>query len=239
MRVRRSSSSTICALIDDGALDAAERRARQMGQVAAERDDPFAAPRAEYCTGRVLLARGRPTSAARLFRRCSSALTPFDLTIRRHLHSMLARSEAMAGRADAVTGGPGRRRPRRTCRRTNRIGAWPRRHCPPRGSTSLRPPTRPRTSRCRCRPLAVDYRDVRRALCARLSRCPFRAPRAPSRGRAHRQHYLTEPGRARRGPGRTLLSRTLCHRSPIRAHRPSRTGVEARVRGRSCPRRPR
>jgi DNA-binding CsgD family transcriptional regulator len=92
----------ICALIDHGALDAAERRARHMGQVAAERDDPFAAPRAEYCIGRVLLARGRPTSAARLFRRCISALTPFDLTILRHLHSMLARSEAMAGRSDAA-----------------------------------------------------------------------------------------------------------------------------------------
>jgi DNA-binding CsgD family transcriptional regulator len=91
----------ICALIDDGDLDAAYLRAQRMGRIAAERDDPFATPRAEYCLARVLLARGRTGSAARLFRRCLSALTPFDLTFARHLHSMLARSEALAGHVTA------------------------------------------------------------------------------------------------------------------------------------------
>ncbi len=87
----------ICALIDDGALAAAHRRAVRMSEAAAERADPFALPRAEYCVGRVHLARGRTGSAARLFRRCVSALTPFDRTFTRHLQAMIARSEALAG----------------------------------------------------------------------------------------------------------------------------------------------
>ncbi len=90
----------ICALVDDGDLDAAEERARRMAQQAAEREDPFAAPRSEYCIGRVLLARGRPVSAARLFRRSVSALTPFDQTFSRHLHAMIVRAEVMAGHLD-------------------------------------------------------------------------------------------------------------------------------------------
>jgi DNA-binding CsgD family transcriptional regulator len=92
----------ICALVDDGDLDAAEERAQRMAQQAVDREDPFAAPRSEYCLGRVLLARGRPASAARLFRRSVSALTPFDLTFSRHLHAMIVRAEAAAGHPAAA-----------------------------------------------------------------------------------------------------------------------------------------
>ena len=92
----------ICAMIDNGDLEAAMQRAQLMAERAVDRGDPFAAPRAEYCIARVHLLRGRTRSAARLFRRCVSALTPFDLTFTRHLHAMVARSEALAG--DAVAG---------------------------------------------------------------------------------------------------------------------------------------
>ena len=92
----------ICAMIDNGDLEAAMKRAKLMAERAVDRGDPFAAPRAEYCIARVHLLRGRTRSAARLFRRCVSALTPFDLTFTRHLHAMVARSEALTG--DAVAG---------------------------------------------------------------------------------------------------------------------------------------
>ena len=41
----------ICAMIDNGDLEAAMERAKLMAERAVDRGDPFAAPRAEYCIG--------------------------------------------------------------------------------------------------------------------------------------------------------------------------------------------
>jgi hypothetical protein len=71
--------------------------ARAMRAAAAESGDPFAEPRAEYCLGRVALARGRADTAARRLRRCVAGVSQFDQFIVRHLNAMLARAAATAG----------------------------------------------------------------------------------------------------------------------------------------------
>ena len=87
----------ICALVDQGDLDRAEDRGQQMRAAAAESGDPFAGPRAEYCLGRVALARGRGDTAVRRFRRCVAGVSQFDQFIVRHLNAMLARAAATVG----------------------------------------------------------------------------------------------------------------------------------------------
>src|SRR6185437_15380895 len=87
----------ICALIDEGEFDRAEHRAHRMRAQAAADNDPFTGPRSEYCLARVELARGRPATALRGFRRCLAALTPFDQAFVRHISSMLARAAAALG----------------------------------------------------------------------------------------------------------------------------------------------
>jgi DNA-binding CsgD family transcriptional regulator len=87
----------ICALLDEGDFGHAEQRAHRMRRQAAEDDDVFSGPRAEYCLGRVALMRGRPVGALRSFQRCLAALTPFDQSFVRHISSMLARAAAAAG----------------------------------------------------------------------------------------------------------------------------------------------
>lgn len=93
----------ICALAEEGELDAAERRAERMRLAAAATGDPFAGPRAEYCLGRVALARGKAGTAVRRLRRCLAAVSPFDQFICRHLNSVLARAAAAAGDLDTAT----------------------------------------------------------------------------------------------------------------------------------------
>ena len=87
----------ICALVDQGDLDRAEDRGQHMRAAAAESGDPFAGPRAEYCLGRVALARGRGDTAVRRFRRCVAGVSQFDQFIVRHLNAMLARAAATVG----------------------------------------------------------------------------------------------------------------------------------------------
>jgi DNA-binding CsgD family transcriptional regulator/type II secretory pathway predicted ATPase ExeA len=93
----------ICALIEQGSLDAAERRGERMARDAVAEHDPFAGPRAEYCLGRVDLARGMAAAAVRRFRRCLAAVSPFDRFMARHLNSILARAAATVGDLDAAT----------------------------------------------------------------------------------------------------------------------------------------
>ncbi len=93
----------ICALQDQGDLDRAEERARRMRTRALEAHDPFAGPRAEYCLGRIALARGQTRTAADRFRRCVATASPFDVFITRHLHSMVARSAAASADIVAAT----------------------------------------------------------------------------------------------------------------------------------------
>jgi DNA-binding CsgD family transcriptional regulator len=87
----------VCALLEEGEFERAEQRAHRMRVRAAADDDAFAGPRGEYCLARVELARGRPTTALRGFRRCLAALTPFDQSFLRHISSMLARAAATVG----------------------------------------------------------------------------------------------------------------------------------------------
>jgi DNA-binding CsgD family transcriptional regulator len=89
--------TAICALAEQGCLDQAEQRGHRMRRAAIDAGDPFAGPRAEYCLGRVALARGRAATAVRRFRRCLAAVSPFDQFMCRHLNSMLARAAATAG----------------------------------------------------------------------------------------------------------------------------------------------
>ena len=49
----------ICALLEQGDLDAAEQRSQRMRRAGAATHDPFGSPRGEYCLGRVALARGQ------------------------------------------------------------------------------------------------------------------------------------------------------------------------------------
>ncbi len=93
----------ICALIEQGDLDAAGERGQRMRRDAATTRDPFAGPRAEYCLGRVALARGQGGTAVRLFRRCLAAVGPFDVFITRHLNAMLARAAATVGDLGTAT----------------------------------------------------------------------------------------------------------------------------------------
>ncbi|MGH3472780.1 MAG: helix-turn-helix transcriptional regulator [Nocardioidaceae bacterium] len=87
----------ICALIEQGELDPAEERARQMLLAAVADADRFRVTRAEYALGRVDLVRGRVATALRRFRRCLAALTPFDESFVRHISSMMARAAAAIG----------------------------------------------------------------------------------------------------------------------------------------------
>lgn len=87
----------ICALLEQGDLDAAEQRSQRMRRAGAATHDPFGSPRGEYCLGRVALARGQADTAVRRFRRCLAAVSPFDQFIVRHLNSMLARAAATVG----------------------------------------------------------------------------------------------------------------------------------------------
>lgn len=75
----------ICALLEQGDLDAAEQRSQRMRREGAATHDPFGGPRGEYCLGRVALARGKADTAVRRFRRCLAAVSPFDQFIVRHL----------------------------------------------------------------------------------------------------------------------------------------------------------
>ena len=87
----------VCALLEQGDLDAAEQRSQRMRREGAATHDPFGGPRGEYCLGRVALARGKAGTAVRRFRRCLAAVSPFDQFIVRHLNSMLARAAASVG----------------------------------------------------------------------------------------------------------------------------------------------
>jgi DNA-binding CsgD family transcriptional regulator len=87
----------VCALLDEGELGRAEQRAHRMRAQAAAGANPFTGPRGEYCLARVELARGRPATALRGFRRCLGSLTPFDQSFLRHISSMLARAAAAVG----------------------------------------------------------------------------------------------------------------------------------------------
>ncbi len=87
----------ICALLELGALDAAEERARRLRAQGAANDDAFAGPRGEYCLARVELHRGRAATALRGFQRCLAGMAPFDRPFLRHISSMLARAAAAAG----------------------------------------------------------------------------------------------------------------------------------------------
>jgi DNA-binding CsgD family transcriptional regulator/tetratricopeptide (TPR) repeat protein len=90
-------------LLQRGDLDAAEQRTRRFAEQADARDDPFARPRAEYCTGRLALLRGRDGQAIRCFRRCLAGLTPFDAFMTRHLEAMVATAAAALGREHEAT----------------------------------------------------------------------------------------------------------------------------------------
>jgi DNA-binding CsgD family transcriptional regulator len=92
----------ICALLDGGEFDRAEQRALRMRAQAAADNDQFTGPRSEYCLARIELARGRPATALRGFRRCLAALTPFDQAFLRHISSMLARAAAVLGELDTA-----------------------------------------------------------------------------------------------------------------------------------------
>lgn len=92
----------ICALLEEGAFDRAEHRALRMRTQAAADNDQFTGPRSEYCLARIELARGRPATALRGFRRCLAALTPFDHAFVRHISSMLARAAAAVGDLDTA-----------------------------------------------------------------------------------------------------------------------------------------
>jgi len=87
----------IDALTDEGLFDAAEDRAQRMRAQAANDNDPFSGPRGDCCLARVHLARGRPATAMRGFRRCLSALTPFDRPFVRYVSSMAARAAVTLG----------------------------------------------------------------------------------------------------------------------------------------------
>ena len=104
----------ICALLEQGDLDAAEQRSQRMRREGAATHDPFGGPRGEYCLGRVALARGKADTAVRRFRRCLAAVSPFDQFIVRHLNSMLARAAATVGdlgaAASALQAGAGQPR---------------------------------------------------------------------------------------------------------------------------------
>jgi len=93
----------ICALIEQGALHQADERSRRLAADAIATGDPFAGPRAEYCLGRLDLARGKADAAVRRFRRCLATVSPFDRFIVRHLNSMLARAAATVGDLDAAS----------------------------------------------------------------------------------------------------------------------------------------
>ncbi len=93
----------ICALAEQGDLGQAGERSQRMRRDAAVTHDPFAGPRAEYCLGRVALARGQGDTAVRRFRRCLAAVGPFDQFIIRHLNSMLARAAATVGDLGTAT----------------------------------------------------------------------------------------------------------------------------------------
>jgi DNA-binding CsgD family transcriptional regulator len=92
----------ICALIELGSLGEAEERSQRLSADAIATSDPFAGPRAEYCLGRLDLARGKADAAVRRFRRCLAAVSPFDQFIVRHLNSMLARAAATVGDLDTA-----------------------------------------------------------------------------------------------------------------------------------------
>ena len=103
----------VCALLEQGDLDAAEQRSQRMRREGAARHDPFGGPRGEYFLGRVALAHGKADTAVRRFRRCLAAVSPFDQFIVRHLNSILARAAATVGdlgtAASALQAGPASR----------------------------------------------------------------------------------------------------------------------------------
>ena len=92
----------ICSLIEAGQLGQAEERARRMRAQAAADADPFTGARGDYCLARVDLARGRPQTALRGFRRCLASLTPFDRSFERHIVSMLVFAAAAVGEVDVA-----------------------------------------------------------------------------------------------------------------------------------------
>jgi DNA-binding CsgD family transcriptional regulator len=92
----------ICALAEGGNLDAADERAWHMQRQAEADRDVFAAPRADYCLGRIALLRGQAQTARRLFARCLATLTPFDRFMARHLGAVVARAAAACGDVDAA-----------------------------------------------------------------------------------------------------------------------------------------
>ncbi len=92
----------VCALVDQGRLDAAEERAQRLARNAGA-GDQFAVARADYCRARVALTRGRAGEAARLLRRCAASLGTFDAFMTRHVHDQLAVAEAASG--DTVAAG--------------------------------------------------------------------------------------------------------------------------------------
>ena len=100
----------VCALLEQGDLDAAEQRSQRMRREGAATHDPFGGPRGEYCLGRVALARGKADTAVRRFRCCLAAVSPFDQFIVRHLNSILARAAASRRSGTAASalqaGGP-------------------------------------------------------------------------------------------------------------------------------------
>src|SRR4051794_18202830 len=92
----------ICALLEHGDLDDAQRRAVRMREQADADDDPFAGPRADYVLARCLLLRGQAGPARRLFARCMAGVSPFDQFMTRPLGAMLARAAATCGDVPAA-----------------------------------------------------------------------------------------------------------------------------------------
>lgn len=87
----------VCAQAESGRLDESEAMARRLSSDAP--GDSFTAPRADYCLGRVALARGHSREAAGSFRRCIAGLDRFDAFMRPHVGALLARAEAAHGNA--------------------------------------------------------------------------------------------------------------------------------------------
>lgn len=92
----------ICALAELGELDLAARRAARLRQLADDEQDAFAGPRANYCLGRIALARGDAATARRLLASCLVEHSPFDAFMERHLGATFARAAVACGDVDGA-----------------------------------------------------------------------------------------------------------------------------------------
>ena len=93
----------IGALAELGELDGATRRATRLRQLADADQDVYAGPRADYCLGRIALARGDARTARRLLASCLAEHSPFDAFMERHLGTTFARAAVACGDLAAAT----------------------------------------------------------------------------------------------------------------------------------------